>query len=256
MKTCGRLLRQFVEQLLMMAAESVAGPKHPGRVGGEVRWHGRQGGVVNLGTCKLKVTRPRLRATAGEIALPGYAALASDGDLSRRIADVLTCNVSTRKYARVMYRCADEMGISRSAVSRHFIKDSAQALAKLMSRDFATTDLVAIYVDGIIIARHHVIAAIGVDASGQKHMLGIAEVLSPLRDIDKWVRRKLRCYIWKQWGRAGYRNLRKRGVSVREAWNTSKSAHGPWRLSKTPALALALPVRYFSSMGLPALAAR
>jgi group II intron reverse transcriptase/maturase len=91
---------------------------------------------------------------------------------------------------------------------------------------------------------------------GWKAYFGIAEVLSPLRDIDKWVRRKLRCYIWKQWGRAGYRNLRRRGVSVREAWNTSKSAHGPWRLSKTPALALALPVRYFSSMGLPALAAR
>lgn len=91
---------------------------------------------------------------------------------------------------------------------------------------------------------------------GWKAYFDIAEVLSPLRDIDKWVRRKLRCYIWKQWGRAGYRELRKRGVSVREAWNTSKSAHGPWRLSKTPALALALPVRYFSSMGLPALAAR
>jgi len=70
------------------------------------------------------------------------------------------------------------------------------------------------------------------------------------------MRRKLRCYIWKQWGRTGYRELRKRGVTVREAWNTSKSAHRPWRLSKTPALALALPVRYFSSIGLPALAAR
>jgi len=91
---------------------------------------------------------------------------------------------------------------------------------------------------------------------GWKAYFDIAEVLSPLRDLDKWIRRKLRCYIWKQWGRAGYRELRKRGVSVREAWNTSKSAHGPWRLSKTPALALALPVRYFSGMGLPALAAR
>jgi RNA-directed DNA polymerase len=91
---------------------------------------------------------------------------------------------------------------------------------------------------------------------GWKAYFDIAEVLSPLRDLDKWIRRKLRCYIWKQWGRAGYRELRKRGVSVREAWNTSKSAHGPWRLSKTPALALALPVWYFSSMGLPALAAR
>lgn len=91
---------------------------------------------------------------------------------------------------------------------------------------------------------------------GWKAYFGIAEVLSPLRDIDKWIRRKLRCYIWKQWGRAGYRELRKRGVTVREAWNTSKSAHGPWRLSKTPALALALPGRYFSSLGLPALVAR
>jgi RNA-directed DNA polymerase len=85
---------------------------------------------------------------------------------------------------------------------------------------------------------------------GWKAYFDIAEVPSPLRDLD------LRFYIWKQWGRAGYRELRKRGVSVREAWNTSKSAHGPWRLSKTPALALALPVRCFSSMGLPALAGR
>jgi putative transposase len=170
----GRMSRQFVEQLLMMAAESVAGPKHPGRAAGEVRWHGCQGGLVNLGTSKLKITRPRLRSRAGEVALPGYAELADDDRLSRRIADVLACNVSTRKYTRVMYRCAEEMGISRSAVSRHFVKDSAQALAKLMSRDFANTDLVAMYVDGIIVARHHIIAAIGVDATGAKHMLGIA----------------------------------------------------------------------------------
>ena len=91
---------------------------------------------------------------------------------------------------------------------------------------------------------------------GWKAYFDIAEVLSPLRDIDKWIRRKLRCYLWKQWGQAGYRNLRKRGVSVRDAWNTSKSAHGPWRLSKTPALAQALPLRYFDQLGIPSLAAR
>ena len=169
----GRTSRQFIEQLLMMAAESVAGPKHPGRSAGEVRWYGRQGGLVNLGTSKLKITRPRLRGPAGEVALPGYAGLAGDSNLSRRIADVLTCNVSTRKYARVMYRCADEMGVSRSAVSRHFVRDSAQALAKLMERDFGQIDLVAIYVDGIIVAGHHLIAAIGVDASGAKQVLGV-----------------------------------------------------------------------------------
>jgi RNA-directed DNA polymerase len=90
--------------------------------------------------------------------------------------------------------------------------------------------------------------------TGWKAYFGIAEVLSPLREIDKWVRRRLRCYAWKQWGSAGYRELRKRGVSVREAWNTSKSAHGPWRLSRTPALSLALPAKLFRQMGLPELA--
>ena len=78
-------------------------------------------------------------------------------------------------------------------------------------------------------------------------------MLSPLRDIDKWIRRKLRCYQLKQWGRAGYRELRKRGVPKREAWNIAKSAHGPWRLSKTPALSQAMPTSYFDSMGYPAL---
>ncbi|MDH3461681.1 MAG: reverse transcriptase domain-containing protein [Burkholderiaceae bacterium] len=90
--------------------------------------------------------------------------------------------------------------------------------------------------------------------TGWKAYFGIAEVLSPLRELDKWVRRRLRCYAWKQWGSGGYRELRKRGVSVREAWNTSKSAHGPWRLSQTPALTLALPTKLFRQMGLPELA--
>ena len=50
------------------------------------------------------------------------------------------------------------------------------------------------------------------------------------------------------------RYFRKRGVSVREAWNTSKSGHGPWRLSQTPALSVALPAKLFRQMGLPELA--
>jgi len=98
-----------------------------------------------------------------------------------------------------------------------------------------------------------IIAELRITLLGWKAYFGIAQVLSPLRDIDKWIRRKLRCYYWKQWGRSGYRELRRRGVSVREAWNTSKSAHGPWRLSKTPALSQALPARYFAELGLPSL---
>jgi hypothetical protein len=49
--------------------------------------------------------------------------------------------------------------------------------------------------------------------------VGITEVLSPLQEMDKWIRRRLRCCAWKQRGSRGYRELRQRGVSVREAWN-------------------------------------
>jgi len=88
---------------------------------------------------------------------------------------------------------------------------------------------------------------------GWKGYFGFAEVTSPLRDLDKWIRRRLRSYHWKQWGRRGYRELRKRGISRDLAWNTAKSAHGPWRLSQSPALAIALPARYFAALGLPSL---
>lgn len=73
-----------------------------------------------------------------------------------------------------------------------------------------------------------------------------------VKELGEYIRR-LRSYHWKQWGRRGYRELRKRGISRELAWNTAKSAHGPWRLSQSPALAIALPARYFAALGLPSL---
>ena len=88
---------------------------------------------------------------------------------------------------------------------------------------------------------------------GWRAFFGFAEVRSPLRDLDTWIRRRLRSYHWKPWGRKRYRELRTRGVGRQLAWNTVKSAHGPWRLSQSPALAIALPQRYFAALGLPRL---
>jgi RNA-directed DNA polymerase len=82
---------------------------------------------------------------------------------------------------------------------------------------------------------------------------GFAEAPSSFKELDSWIRRRLRCYRWKQWGRRRYRELRRRGVSRDLAWNTVKSAHGPWRISRSPALAIALPGSYFDGLGLPRL---
>jgi RNA-directed DNA polymerase len=82
---------------------------------------------------------------------------------------------------------------------------------------------------------------------------GFAEAPSVFKELDSWIRRRRRCYLWKQWGRRRYRALRCRGVSRDLAWNTVKSAHGPWRISRSPALAIALPGSYFDDLGLPRL---
>jgi group II intron reverse transcriptase/maturase len=169
--------------------------------------------------------------------------------LTRWIGESLRLTVNARKSAvdRPWNRKFLGFTVSRNGTK---LKVADQALEKLKDRVREITSRTRGRRLGDIIAE------LREALLGWKAYFGIAEVLSPLHDIDKWIRRRLRCYQWKQWGRAGYRELRRRGVSVREAWNTSKSAHGPWRLSKTPALALALPVRHFSTMGLPCLVGR
>ena len=88
---------------------------------------------------------------------------------------------------------------------------------------------------------------------GWQAYFNFTEVRYILKELDSWIKRRLRCYLWKQWGRRGYRELLKRGVSRDLAWNTAKSAHGPWRLSRSPGLAFALPAKYFACLGLPKL---
>jgi RNA-directed DNA polymerase len=84
---------------------------------------------------------------------------------------------------------------------------------------------------------------------------GKCETPSVLQSLEEWTRHRLRSVIWKQWKRGTVRfaELRKRGISKDLAACTAGSAHGPWRLANSPALALALPNAYFDSLGIPRL---
>jgi RNA-directed DNA polymerase len=77
-----------------------------------------------------------------------------------------------------------------------------------------------------------------------------------LRDLDQWVRRRLRAIAWKQWkrGRTRFTELRRRGIGKDLAAQSAASPRGPWRMSNSPALAMALPNAYLRSLGLPSLA--
>jgi hypothetical protein len=81
---------------------------------------------------------------------------------------------------------------------------------------------------------------------------GKCQTPSVLEGLEQWVRRRLRSAIWKQWKRGSVRfaELRKRGVGKDLAAQTAGSAHGPWRLADSPALAFALPNAYFDSLGI------
>jgi RNA-directed DNA polymerase len=92
--------------------------------------------------------------------------------------------------------------------------------------------------------------------TGWSTYFGYAEATSVFRELDSWIRRRLRCYLWKQWGRRRYRELVNRGVSRDLAWHTVTSAHGPWRVSRSPALTFALPGGYFDGLGVPRVSQR
>jgi len=92
---------------------------------------------------------------------------------------------------------------------------------------------------------------------GWRGYFGFCETPSVLRALDQWIRRRLRSIAWKQWkrGRTRYAELRRRGVGRELAAKTAGSAHGPWRLSNSPALNIALSNDFFlNGLGLASVA--
>ncbi len=93
---------------------------------------------------------------------------------------------------------------------------------------------------------------------GWRGYFRFCETPSVLASLEEWLRRRLRSAYWKQWkkSRKRFAELTKRGVGRELAAKTVGSCHGPWRLSNSPALSIALPIKYFDSIGLPRLAVR
>jgi putative transposase len=168
--------RATIEAVLHLSAREVAGEKHAGQARGAIRWHGQQSGVVPLSNRKLRVRKPRLRhKDQGEVEVPAYQALRTNSTLASRMLDILLAGVSTRHYRQVLPEMAQTVGVSKSSVSREAIEASEQVLRALTERRFDDHDILLIYLDGLRLGRHHVLAAVGVDSQGNKHVLGLRE---------------------------------------------------------------------------------
>ena len=83
----------------------------------------------------------------------------------------------------------------------------------------------------------------------------LSEVKGIFEELDGWIRRRLRCVIWRQWKRpyTRARNLMRRGLTEKKAWITATNGRGPWWNAGASAMNDAFRARYFTDLGLVSL---
>jgi putative transposase len=173
---------QVLQAMLAEDVERLVGPKgrhNPERAA--VR-HGSEPGQVTLGGRRVRVRRPRVRTADGtrELVVPTYQAFTATDLLDQLAAERMLAKLSTRRYrvglepvgAQVERAAA---GTSRSAVSRRFVARTEHALTELLARDLSDLDLLALMVDGIRVAEHTCVVALGITLDGTKVPLALAE---------------------------------------------------------------------------------
>jgi transposase-like protein len=138
-----------------------------------IRRHGQQPGYVIFGGRKVKLERPRLRSREDkEVGLASYAAFQRHGKMQQAVARQLIRQCSTRDYEGAIEGCLKGYGIKRSGVSRHWKAATAKQLEELMQRP-VPKDLLVLMIDSKFFGGDCLVAAIGVDVQGRKHVLGL-----------------------------------------------------------------------------------
>jgi transposase-like protein len=182
-----RDLREFVisagtaalAAVLEAERTQVVGPRYAHLPTRSARRAGSTRGELVMGGRRVQVRRPRARTLGGdEVTLPSWAAFAAEDPLHDRAVNQMLVGVSTRRYARSLEPLAaplPERGTSRSAVSRRFVAATEKQMAEWLGRDLSKLDLGVLMIDGIVIADHVLLVALGIDADGKKHVLGVRE---------------------------------------------------------------------------------
>ncbi len=165
----------------MMEADRIAlcGPKGVPDARRRAGRGGTTASQVVLGGQRIAVCRPRVRSKAGgELALPSYEWAACDDPLDAATMAAIAAGVSTRRYASTQepVAVAHRPGAaSKSAVSRRFVQLSQEQLAQWLARPLDELDLPVVMIDGIHFRDRVILLALGIDAQGHKHVLGLRE---------------------------------------------------------------------------------
>lgn len=158
----------------------LVGPRYAHLPGRQAHRAGSAPGELVLGGRRVQVRRPRARTLDGrEVELPSWRAFGAEDPLHDRAVEQMLIGVSTRSYARSLEPVPDELvtrGTSRSAVSRRFVAATKKQMAEWLGRDLSAIDLVVLMIDGVYVGEDHVLlVALGFDAQGNKHVLGVRE---------------------------------------------------------------------------------
>jgi transposase-like protein len=165
----------------MMEADRMAlcGPKGVPNARRRAVRGGTTASQVVLGGQRIAVRRPRARSTTqGELALPSFQWAACDDPLDAATMAAIAAGVSTRRYASTQepVPVAHKPGAaSKSAVSRRFVQLSQEQLAQWLARPIGELDLPIVMIDGIHFRDRVILLALGIDAQGNKHVLGLRE---------------------------------------------------------------------------------
>jgi putative transposase len=168
--------------LLEADVDRLVGPKGRHQPDRAAVRHGSQPGQVTLGGRRIRVDRPRVRRAdgAGELPLPTWQAFAGTQLLDQLAVERMLAKLSTRRYRRGLEPVGSQVertanSTSKSAVSRRFVAATEHALAELLAQDLSALDLVALLVDGIRVAEHTCVVALGILQDGTKVPLALAE---------------------------------------------------------------------------------
>lgn len=98
----------------------------------------------------------------------------------------------------------------------------------------------------------HTIVQLNAVLRGWAAYFRLTDHKTPLKVIDGWVRRKLRCVLWRQWKQAytRARKLMRLGLSRDRAWGAATRGYGPWWNSGASPMHIAVPKRVFDQYGL------
>jgi len=165
----------------MMEADRVAlcGAKNvPDATRQAVRGGTTRSSVV-LGGQRIAVTKPRARhLERGELELPTFAWAADTDPLDMATLASIAAGVSTRRYAGTLDGLAppdEALSASKSAVSRRWVALSQAQLHEWLSGSMKELDLPVVMIDGIHFRDRVILVALGIDAEGNKHVLGLRE---------------------------------------------------------------------------------